>query len=215
MIQDPITSNKEIALNLNGDWMITLVGGEKIGITDYLNSFYLSPIEELFSVETPSEEDEMVLNEFKNIISKLDQGKIESLDDSIEWIIKKRLIDDLHLYDFEGDIGENDAKTVLLNQYMAVTDPLFDELVDERKVRTLIHEEKVEEAFLEPPKDSRGKLRVALANEFNNSIKSISWAYIKLNPMIRYHPVEFNELDGWTQEKIDEMITVVRSYVSE
>ena len=108
-------------------------------------------------------------------------------------------------------MGEDDARTALLNQYMAVTDPLFDELVDEGKVKSIIPEESVEKAFLEPPVDSRGVLRVALAREFRESIKSISWAYIKLQPKIRYQQIEFNELDGWTPEKVDEKLSEVRS----
>ena len=95
-------------------------------------------------------------------------------------------------------MGEGDARTALLNQYMSVTDPLFDELVDEGKVKSVLSEERVEKAFLEPPVDSRGVLRVALAREFRESIRSISWAYIKLLPKISYMPIEFNELDDWT-----------------
>jgi len=110
-------------------------------------------------------------------------------------------------------MGEGEARTALLNQYMAVTDPLFNELVDDGVVKSVVSEEDVEKAFLEPPVDSRGVLRVALAREFRDSIKSISWAYIKLLPKIRYQPIEFNELDGWTPEKVKELLDQVRSYI--
>ena len=96
---------------------------------------------------------------------------------------------------------------------MAVTDPLFDELVEEGKVRSIVAEDDVEKAFLNPPVDSRGVLRVALAGEFRESIKSISWAYIKLQPKIRYQPIEFNQLDGWTPEKVNGVLDEVRTYL--
>jgi len=54
---------------------------------------------------------------------------------------------------------------------------------------------------------------VALAGEFRDSIKSISWAYIKLQPKIRYQPIEFNELDGWTAKKVNGVLDQVRSYL--
>ncbi len=214
VIADPISSNKAISGNLDGDWTVSLEGGGRIGVTDYLNTYYLEPIEALFDDNIPSDDDLMTLREFKTVLDRLDQGRIESLDDSIEWVIKKKLAENTQIYDFEGDINEDEARTVLLNQYMAVTDPLFDDLVENSEVRSIIPEDKVEAAFLDPPRDSRGTLRVALANEFRESIKAISWAYIKLNPMVRYEPVEFNDLDGWTKEKIDETVSTVRSYVS-
>ncbi len=211
-IAEPIETNKVISSNLEGDWTIPLKGGEKMEVIDYLNTYYLDPIERLFSDLTPTNEDRMALREVKWVLKKLDQGLIESLDTSIEWVIKKKLAENaLEVYNVEEGMGEGAARMALLNQYMAVTDPLFYELVDEGKVKSIISEESVEKAFLDPPIDSRGVLRVALAGEFRESIKSISWAYIKLEPKIRYQSIEFNELDGWTPEKIDGLLDEVRS----
>jgi len=206
-IEEPLGTNKVIASNLEGDWAVPLKDGGKMGVVDYLNTYYLDPIEQLFSDDAPTDEDNMALREIKWVLGKLDQGLIESLDTSIEWVIKQKLAENgLDAYNVEGGMGEGEARTALLNQYMSVTDPLLDELVDEGKVKSVVSEESVEKAFLEPPVDSRGVLRVALAREFRDSIKSISWAYIKLLPKIRYQPIEFNELDGWTPEKVKELL---------
>ncbi len=213
-IEEPIGTNKVIASNLDGDWAVPLKDGGKMGVVDYLNTYYLDPIEQLFSDAAPTDEDRMALREIKWVLGKLDQGLVEFLDTSIEWVIKRKLAENgLDAYNVEGGMGEGDARTALLNQYMAVTDPLFDELVDYGKVKSVVSEDDVEKAFLEPPVDSRGVLRVALAREFRDSIKSISWAYIKLLPKIRYQPIEFNELDGWTPEKVKELLDQVRSYI--
>ncbi len=213
-IEESLGTNKVIASNLEGDWAVPLKDGGKMGVVDYLNTYYLDPIEQLFSDDAPTDEDKMALREIKWVLGKLDQGLIESLDTSIEWVIKQKLAENgLDAYNVEGGMGEGEARTALLNQYMSVTDPLLDELVDEGKVKSVVSEESVEKAFLEPPVDSRGVLRVALAREFRDSIKSISWAYIKLLPKIRYQPTEFNELDGWTPEKIKELLDQVRSYI--
>ena len=212
-IAEPINSNREISLNLEGDWTIPLKAGGEMGVIDYINAYYLDPIERLFYAEASSEEDRRALSEVKWVLDKLEQGLIESLDTSIEWVIKKKLTENVSAYNLEGGMKEGEARTTLLNQYMAVTDPLFDELVEERKVKALISEKVVEKSFLNPPVDSRGVLRVALAGEFRDSIKSISWAYIKLQPKIRYQPIEFNELDGWTAKKVNGVMDQVRSYL--
>ncbi len=212
-IAEPINSNREISLNLEGDWTVPLKAGGEMGVIDYINAYYLDPIERLFYAEASSEEDRRALSEVKWVLDKLEQGLIESLDTSIEWVIKKKLTENVSAYNLEGGMKEGEARTTLLNQYMAVTDPLFDELVEERKVKALISEKVVEKSFLNPPVDSRGVLRVALAGEFRDSIKSISWAYIKLQPKIRYQPIEFNELDGWTAKKVNGVMDQVRSYL--
>ncbi|MBT3285276.1 hypothetical protein HN376_11205 [Candidatus Bathyarchaeota archaeon] len=212
-IAEPINSNREISLNLEGDWTVPLKAGGEMGVIDYINAYYLDPIERLFYAEASSEEDRRALSEVKWVLDKLEQGLIESLDTSIEWVIKKKLAENVGAYNLEGGMKKGEARTTLLNQYMAVTDPLFDELVEERKVKALISEKVVEKSFLNPPVDSRGVLRVALAGEFRDSIKSISWAYIKLQPKIRYQPIEFNELDGWTAKKVNGVLDQVRSYL--
>ena len=210
-IDQPLESNKEIALNLGGDWTVPLKNGETIGVTDYLNTYYLGQVEELFSDNSTSDEDRLALREFKWVLGKLDDGLIESLDGSIEWVIKKSLAENVHDYQFEAEFNEETARIALLNQYMAVTDPLYDELVEEEKIRTIVSEEAVENAFLEAPTMSRGALRVKLAKEFKDSIKTMSWAYLKLKPSIRYEPFEFNDLGGWTDEKVQKMVDMIGS----
>jgi proteasome accessory factor A len=213
-IAEPISTNRIIASNLEGDWVVPLRDGGKIGVIDYLNTYYLDPIEQLFSDDAPTDEDRVALREIKWTLGKLDQGLVESLDTSIEWIIKRKLAENgFEAFNVEGGMGEGEARTALLNQYMSVTDPLFEEMVDDGAVKSVVSEGDVEKAFFGPPVGSRGVLRVALAREFKDSIKSISWAYIKLLPKIRYQPVEFNELDGWTHEKVNGVLDQVRSFL--
>ena len=148
-----------------------------------------------------------------DILEKLDAGQIESLDGSVEWVIKKNLAENASDYVLENGLDEEAARIAILNQYMAVTDPLYDELVEANKIKTIVSEEAVEKAFYDAPKESRGTLRVKLAHEFNDTVKTISWSYLKLNPRIRYEPFTFNELDGWTENKIQELIDEIRSNI--
>ncbi len=210
-IDSPLESNKAIAVNLDGDWVVPLKDGGEMRVTDYLNAYYLSTVEELFSDNSPSDWDRKALNEFKWVLGKLENGLIESLDSSVEWVIKMRLAENAHDYEVEEGLSEEEARLALLNQYMAVTDPLYDELVEVHKIKTILSEEAVEKAFYEPPIASRGTLRVTLAREFEDEIKTISWSYLKLRPKIRYEPFTFNELDGWTEERIREKVEEIKS----
>jgi hypothetical protein len=210
-IDSPLESNKAIALNLEGDWTVPLKNGETMRVTDYLNTYYLDAIEELFSDNSPRDDDRMALEEFKWTLGKLDNGLIESLDGSIEWVIKKALAEKVHDYEVEGELSEETARIALLNQYMAVTDPLYDDLIEENKIRTIVTEEAIERAFLEAPPKSRGVLRVRLSREFGDFIKTMSWSYLKLKPNIRYEPFEFNDLGGWTEEKVQKMMDEISS----
>jgi proteasome accessory factor A len=210
-IESPLKSNKEIAKNLEGNWYIPLKNRETVEVIDYLNAYYLEAIEKLFSDKTPSEWDIKAINMFKWALKKLSMGLIEDLDTSIEWIIKKKLAENATDYQFEDGINPENIKKTIINQYMAVTDPLYYDLVEDNQVKTIVSEKDIEKAFQEPPMDSRGVLRVALAKRFRGLVKTISWSYLKLNPSIRYEPYEFNNLDGWTSVKIKEFVEKVES----
>ena len=209
----PLESNKTIALNLEGDWLVPLTGGESMSVIDYLNIYYLAPIEELFRDTPISSDDEKALREFRWVLDKLDCGLIESLDGSIEWVIKKRLTENALDYYLEDGLDEEEARAAVLNQYMAVTDPLYDELVENNKIKSIVSEDTIEQAFYEAPPESRGALRVTLAEEYRDVIKTISWSYLKLKPNIRYEPFTFNELSNWTEDKIQQMIEEISSFI--
>jgi hypothetical protein len=212
-IDSPLESNKAIAVNVEGDWTVPLKGGDEIQVTDYFNTYYLSSIEELFNDNSPNEVDKKALKELKWVLGKLDSGLIESLESSIEWVIKKNLAEHAIEYNVEEELSEEVARIAILNQYMAVTDPFYDELVEEKKIKTIVTEETIEKAFYNPPDKSRGTLRVRLAQEFNDVIKTISWSYLKLKPKIRYESVTFNELGDWTTEKIQKLVDEINSFL--
>jgi hypothetical protein len=148
----------------------------------------------------------MALKEFKWTLEKLNLGLIDSLDESIEWVIKKKLAENVGEYAVDEDLEIESSRTAILNQYMAVTEPLYDELVEDKRVRTMVSEEAVKRAFYEPPPDSRGFLRVRIALEFKDVLENISWSYMKLKPRIQYEPIEFNDLNSWTREKIEKTL---------
>ena len=207
-IADPINQGQEIAKNLDGDWNVKLTDGERIGVTDYLNAHYMEGVEKLFADRRPSNQDGKALKELKWSLEKLDQGLLEALSTSLEWLIKLDLIDrGFHQhFQIEEGLDEKTAKEAAVNQYTAVTDPLFDALVEENGIKTVISESDVERAFMEPPANSRGQFRVAAAQRLKGSLSSISWSNLKLKKGYRTLQYDFPQLDGWNPEEIEARI---------
>ena len=104
--------------------------------------------------------------------------------------------------------GRQEAATF---QYTAVTDPLYDALVEDYGVKTVIPEGDVERAFMEPPPGSRGLFRVQAAESLREALHSVSWSSLKLRKGYRVLQYEFPELDGWDTSKIEACIHEARS----
>ncbi len=218
-LADPLTAGKEISRNLLGDWEVELADGGRTRVMDYLNSYYLEGVERVFEEMEAKDYDRLALREFKWkwVSQKLDEGMIEDLDASIEWVIKLSLIE-MGLDDnFQLDEGldETSAKEAAAFQYTAVTDSLFEELVERHGIRTMVSDEEVERAFKDPPREGRGGLRVAIADRFSEALASLSWSYAKLRRGRAVVQVPFLDMDGWSQGKISKTLEDIISLLEE
>jgi hypothetical protein len=216
-LSDPIEAGKILAGNLDGDWSVELAGGGRLGAVDFLNSYYLDGVESLIKEAEPSDDSLNALSELKWVLGKLGEGLIEDLEKSVEWVIKKTLIEDGYQENFHNEEGmdEASAKEAAAFQYTAVTDPLFDELTERHGLRTIVTEAEVERAFLGPPADSRGMLRVALARHLEGSLETLSWSYLKYRENRKRLTFGFESLDGWTDETIAWTVKDLDSRISE
>jgi len=203
-LADPIEAGKKIAGNLDGDWTVELANGEQMGAVDFLSTHYVGGIESLLEEAEPPEDTVKALGELKWVLAKLGDDLIEDLDKSVEWVIKKSLIEDGYQDHFHHEEGldEASAKKAAAFQYTAVTDPLFDELTERHGLRTIVTEAEIEKAFLDPPEDSRGRLRIALARHLEGSLETLSWSYLKYREGRKRLTYLFEELDGWTEDRV-------------
>lgn len=210
-LSDPIEAGKEISQNLEGDWSVRLKNGKRLKATEYLNSYYLEGIEKVFAERKAEERDELALREFKRVLVKLDEGLVEALKDSLEWVIKLSLIERglLENFQIEEGLDEASAKEAATFQYMSVTDPLYESLVEKHGLRTVVPEEDVERAFFYPPNESRGGLRVAIARRFEGSLASLSWSSAKMRKGRTIVPFDFLNLDGWTKNDITDTLSEI------
>jgi len=216
-LKSPIATGLEISENVDGDWTVELQDGSRIGALDYLNSHYLEAVERLFSESTPAEHDKIALNEFKWVMSKLDDGLLESLETSIEWVTKLNLIERglRETFSLDDELDETTAKEAAAYQYTAVTDSLYDELVENHGLRRMVSDEDIERAFLQPPLDSRAGLRTRLAEEFEEILETVSWSYIKTRQGRRRKTFNFENLDCWTPGAIEKKVSEISEKLRE
>ena len=216
-IADPLTAGQEISRNLGGDWEVELTDGGRIGVTDYLNSCYLEGIERVFEEREAKEHDKTALKEFKWAMQKLEDGLLEDLNTSIEWVIKLDLIEGglRDNFQFEEGLDKASAKETAAFQYTAVTDPLYEGLVERHGIRTVVSETDIESAFMAPPEGSRGQLRAAITERFGEALASLSWSHMKLRRGRAAIPFHFPDLDGWSQESVSKTLTEIDALLKE
>jgi len=195
-IWNPLQTFKDISANTEGDWRIRLTNGRTRSAIDYLISYYLAAIEELFEERETSYWDKYVLDTFKRLCDKFEQGLLEDpyVVRRLEWVMKlwviKNEIDDFEYkytskgrYDYRSMymMDERVEKEIAASfDFTNLCDyDLYEQVADTIGAERVLTEEEIGEALLFPPKNSRAELRVRLASEFGNA--ALSWNKITIN----------------------------------
>ncbi len=211
-IEDPIGSLRAISRNIEGEWKIRLENGERVNALDYLNSFYISAIEDLFEEREQSHWDVYALRTFKELHKKLEQGLYEDpfVFGKIEWMTKLHVIENgIDRFDYTG--GEEEKKICACFDFSNLGEhDLYEAVADEIGVERILREEDIGEALLYPPENSRASLRTALVEKIKrfqpeNENLIVRWNRI-VNPPTRDEEINFEELDGWDAERIKKKI---------
>ncbi|MFQ6071344.1 MAG: proteasome accessory factor PafA2 family protein [Methanosarcinales archaeon] len=192
MLYDPLQTFKNLSRNTVGDWIVKLYNEKKIGAIDYLNTYYLPVIEELFEERETDYWDLYILKTYKKVMKKLDEGLIESpyVRRRIEWVMKYWAIEN-EIDDFEYDGVEVDKKIAASFDFTNVCDyDLYEKIADKIRVERLLSERDIGEAMLYPPKNSRAELRTRLSEDFPNSIIGWNKITIKMEPEIRIKKIK-------------------------
>ncbi|MCW7072154.1 MAG: proteasome accessory factor PafA2 family protein [Methanophagales archaeon] len=199
-IWNPLQTFKEISANTNGEggWRIKLMNRRTESAIDYLNSYYLAAIEELFAERETSYWDKYVLDTFKRLCDKFGQGLLEDpfVVRRLEWVLKWWVLKN-ELADFEYEErpkGRFDYRSLYKMDEQAEKEiaasfeftnlgehDLYEQVADRVGVVRLLTEEELGEALLSPPKGSRAELRVRLAAVPGFEDAALSWNKITIN----------------------------------
>jgi len=195
-IWNPLQTFRDISANTEGDWRIKLANGRTESAIDYLISYYLVVVEELFEERETSYWDKYVLDTFKRLCDKFEQGLLEDhyVVRRLEWVMKLWVIKN-EIDDFEYECtskGRFDYRSMYMMDERAEKEiaasfdftnlcdyDLYERVADKIGVERVLTEEDIGEALLFPPKNSRAELRVRLASEFGNA--ALSWNKITIN----------------------------------
>ncbi len=195
-IRNPLQTFKDISENIRGDWRIRLMNGRTQSVTDYIMSYYIAAIEELFEEREVSYWDKYCLDTFKRICAKFDQGLLEDpyVLRRIEWVMKLWVIkNELDEFDYENiPKGKFDYRSKYMMEGIEEKEiaasfeftnlcdsDLYESVADKIGVERILTDDDIGEAMLYPPKDSRAELRVKLASEYKNA--ALSWNKITIN----------------------------------
>ena len=194
-IRNPLQTFKDIAANTEGDWRIKLMNGRTELAIDYINHYYLSAIEELFGERETSYWDEYVLDTFKRVCDKFNQGLLEDpyVVRRLEWLLKLKVIED-EITDFEYNYSPGgkfdyrgmhrmderiEKKIAASFAFTNLCDyDLYEQVADKVGVERVLTEGEIGEALLYPPKNSRAELRVRAAAEFDDA--ALCWNKITI-----------------------------------
>lgn len=164
------------------NWTVELKNGDKTDAIDYLNSFYLPAVEELFEERETDYWDEYALKTYKHIMQKLNAGLIEDpyVYRRVEWAMKRWIIKNkLDEFEFEEDEYGKEVAASFCFTNLCDFD-LYEKLADEIGAVKLVSDREIGEALVSPPPNSRALLRLRLAKEFSDAL--FGWNKIAINP---------------------------------
>jgi hypothetical protein len=197
---NPIEQMKNISLNLDGDWKVKVGPSRFEDALSLFNSYYLDPIERLFSDRIVNTWDKLTLEKLKYLIRCLQKGTFEKCAKYIQWIEVKTFIENPEKYvNIEEPIKEEKEEYIkkygkdwmkILLSYMfteikanSVTRKLIKEdgeeslhsiVYSELHGRRLLRDEDVIDAVKNPP-EGRAKLRTEIIKRFGWYLISVDW----------------------------------------
>jgi len=201
-INNIIKTVKRISKNTEGSWKISLYNKRRVSVIDYLNTYYLSGIESLFEEEKLDYWDNYIIDTFKRVLKKLDEGLIESpfLHQRLDWTLKKYIIEN-EIDNFSCDIYYDDDISKKISACFDFTNvcdyDLYEKTADKIGVKRVLTEQDIAEAILEPPANSRAALRVRIARELQKVTMGWNYAIVSVCPEIKIKRVNkklYNEI---------------------
>jgi hypothetical protein len=201
-IEAPVEAARLISERCEARPTIRLQNGHIIGAVDYLQEYYLKPIDKYAHGIGLNGEMETARQVMEDVLENLSENKLERLNRKIEWVIKL----DLFEWNFERyfDLGADIAfpKETANNTYCAVTDSLFDDLERELGIVRLLNDEEINDAIIAPPALSRANARAEIVRRYDGYVDEINWDYV----IIQGQKIKLQEDVEWTAERISRLI---------
>jgi hypothetical protein len=192
-LSDPVKDVKEISGDAEDcDWRVTLSNGRRVdALSEIMEGFYLSGIEEMMSQEEPDRVDRMGFNLIEATLQSLGERRLEYFIDGLDWVTKRALIDEHAPGDMEEALGICNQYTLLDGGVLGylgnadVSDEVFTTFSLDRSLEfardaiPIVDWEnlgtQIGRALKTGPEDTREYLRCIAAREFPFLLDSIEW----------------------------------------
>ncbi|HWG91253.1 MAG TPA: proteasome accessory factor PafA2 family protein [Candidatus Thermoplasmatota archaeon] len=154
-------------------WKMELTDGRWVTPME-IQRYYLTKVEQAGLVET--QEEKQALAMWEEILEKLEAGNIQALRRRVEWVA--RLIEVEKMIDLKG--RDENVELAAAKQYSELNElrGIYHRLVHEKKLDTMLSEEDVKSAILQPPQNTRAKARVQLLEDYE--MGSIDWSEMSI-----------------------------------
>jgi hypothetical protein len=200
-VSNPIEQMKKISLNLDGDWKVEVGPSRFEDALSLFNSYYLDPIERLFSDRIVNPWDKLTLEKLKYVIECLQKGSFEKCAKYIQWIEVKSFVENPEKYiDIEEPSKEEKEEYIrkygkdwmkILLSYMfteikanSVTRKLINKEDEEESLHSIVYrglpgkrlfkDEDVINAVKNPP-EGRPALRTKIIERFGLYLNKVDW----------------------------------------
>lgn len=147
-----------------------------------LQEWYLLKVRKFFESHSVTKEEKLIIKIWQEILDKLRRNPMEC-DQEIDWVIKKRLIEQ-YQDKRRLPLGDKQVRTVAyLYHHLDPEISIYQKLAKKGKIRRLVTDKEIEKMMIMPPQDTRAKLRskvieAVFKNKDNKRCVAINWGRI-------------------------------------
>ncbi|HLS14044.1 MAG TPA: Pup--protein ligase [Beutenbergiaceae bacterium] len=181
--ENPVRAIRQISHDLSATTAVPLAHGSRASALD-IQTYYLERAEQ-FIAETgaPGRHDRWVLDLWRRGLRALRTGDLSPVATELDWVIKKRLLD---RYQAKHDLPLSDprvSRLLLAYHDVSTTDGLFTKLEARGLAATMVSDEEIRAAQVDPPDTTRAKLRgdFIRAATARRRDYTVDWVHLKLN----------------------------------
>ena len=172
-MRDPVKAIKSVSRDESYKWLVDTSRGSMSAIE--VQRAYLLAAQNL---QLPGSD--WVLSEWNEALDTLERDPLE-LFDRVDWVAKKLLLDSFAESE-DLDWKRDRLSLQSLDLAYCNVDPelgLYQALVEDGSMRTLVTEDEIEAAREVAPQNTRAGLRGALVSKFASGIKQLSWGALE------------------------------------
>jgi proteasome accessory factor A len=203
-LADPVAALRQISHHPDG--LVDLAGGGQITGASILDAYLAAVVDYLFKDGAPTPADAAVLDLWQRGVDALRSGDLTAIGGEVDWIIKRRLIDQ---YCQRHGVGLLDPMVARLDlaYHDLGPDGLFRKLVAAGQAVAVVDPERVADACLTAPATTRAHLRGRFITAVRAAARpyTVDWSTLRLGGQ-QGHLLTLLDPFATTSEQLDSLL---------